>query len=116
MAEIRALTGLNSIAFISTITVSGIVYGAMKSDRPEFHLQNLEKTLLPAVNIVGFDSKAAYVCGRLRADLEKTDIPLYLAYLEIASIAIAGDFTLVTGNTRHFNRVEGLRVESWLVS
>ena len=100
--------------YISTITVSEIVYGAMKSDRPKFHLNNLEKILLPAVNIAGFDARAAYVFGRLRADLEKAGIPLDLADLEIASIAMAGDFTLVTGNTRHFDRVEGLQVENWL--
>jgi len=101
--------------YISTITVSEIVYGAMKSDRSEFHLRNLERFLLPAVNIVGFDTKAAYVCGRLRADLEKLGTPLDMADLEIVAIAMAGDFTLVTGNTRHFDRVEGLRMENWLV-
>ena len=101
--------------YISTITVSEIVYGAMTSDRSEFHLQNLERILLPVVNIVGFDTKSAYVCGRLRADLEKLGTSLGLADLEIAAIAMAGDFTLVTGNTRHFDRVEGLRMENWLV-
>lgn len=45
--------------FISTITISEIVYGAVKSSRPEHHLENLESILLPAVNVFGFDSKAA---------------------------------------------------------
>lgn len=99
--------------YISTITIYEIVYGAMKSDRSEYHLRNLETLLLPSVNIVGFDTKAAYLCGQLRADLEK---PLSLSDLEIAAIAIAGDFTLVTGNTRHFQRINELRVENWLVS
>ena len=100
--------------YISTITVSEIVYGAVKSNRPEYHLENLEKVLLPSVNVVGFDSKAAYVCGRLRAELEKKGTPLDLADLEIAAIAIAGEFTLVTGNTKHFSRIIELRVENWL--
>ena len=100
--------------YISTITVSEIVYGAFKSNRPEYHLHNLENILLPAVNVVGFDTKAAAVCGQLRAELEQQGQPLDLADLEIASIALAGDFTLVTGNTRHFGRIEGLRVENWV--
>lgn len=100
--------------YISTITVAEIVYGAIKSTRPEYHLKNLEQVLLPSVNVVGFDTKAACICGQLRAELEKKGQPLDLADLEIASIAIAGDFTLVTGNTRHFGRIEGLRVENWL--
>ncbi len=100
--------------YISTITIAEIVYGAVKSNRPEYHLRNLEAILLPCVNIVGFDSKAAYVCGRLRAELELEGLPLALADLEIAAIAIAGDFTLITGNTKHFVRIKGVRVENWL--
>jgi tRNA(fMet)-specific endonuclease VapC len=99
---------------ISTITVSEIVYGAMKSSRPAYHLNNLEQILLPSVNVVSFDTKAACVCGRFRAELEKKGQPLDLADLEIASIAIAKDLILVTGNIRHFGRIEGLRLENWL--
>ncbi|MGX9727455.1 MAG: PIN domain-containing protein [Candidatus Electronema sp. VV] len=99
---------------ISTVTVSEIVYGAMKSSRPAYHLNNLEQILLPSVNVVSFDSKAACVCGRLRAELEKKGQPLDLADLEIASIAIAEDLILVTGNIRHFCRIEGLKLENWL--
>jgi len=100
--------------YISTITISEIVYGAEKSQRPEYHLNNLENILLPAVNIVGFDTKAAYVCGRIRAELEKRGTPLDLADLEIASIAIANDLTLVTNNVRHFKRIPLLQFENWL--
>lgn len=100
--------------FISAVTVSEIVYGAMKSNRPEYHLNNLEEILLPSVNIVGFDAKAAYACGRLRAELEKSGQPIPLADLEIASIAIAGNFILVTGNTKHFMRIKALKIENWL--
>ncbi|MEZ5538254.1 MAG: type II toxin-antitoxin system VapC family toxin [Thiolinea sp.] len=100
--------------YISTITISEIVYGAEKSDRPEYHLKNLETIFLPAVNIVSFDAKAAYVCGRIRAELEKKGMSLALADLEIASVAIANDFTLVTNNLRHFKRIDRLRCESWL--
>lgn len=112
------LTRLASIPqeqqFVSTITISEIVYGAMKSQRPDYHLKMLEEVLLPAVNIIGFDAKAAYACGRLRAELEKLGTPLALADLEIAGIAIANDFTLITNNLRHFGRIERLKSESWM--
>jgi predicted nucleic acid-binding protein len=36
--------------------------------------------------------------------------------LRIASIALANELTLVTGNVGHFSRVPSLRVENWLVS
>jgi predicted nucleic acid-binding protein len=99
---------------ISTITVSEIVYGACKSDRPVHHLRNLQEVLLPAVDLLGFDSKAAFVCGRVRAELEKAGTPLDLADLEIAAIAMANKLVLVTGNTRHFDRIPELTVENWL--
>lgn len=99
---------------ISTVTVAEIVYGAWKSGRPRHHLDNLEKILLPSVSILSFDTKAAYICGGLRAGLERNGTPLALADLEVAAIAMANDLTLVTGNVRHFSRIEDLRVENWL--
>ncbi|MCW5212820.1 type II toxin-antitoxin system VapC family toxin [Desulfobulbus sp. TB] len=113
---LKKLIGLSKTKqYISTITVSEIVYGAFKSNRPEYHLNNLENILLPSVNVVGFDSKAAGVCGRVRAELEKKGQRLDLADLEIASITIARDFTLVTENIRHFGRIDRLQVENWLL-
>jgi len=50
-------------------TISEIVYGSYKSDRPVYHLSNFRNIFFPAVNILGFDSKAAYACGRIRAEL-----------------------------------------------
>jgi tRNA(fMet)-specific endonuclease VapC len=100
--------------FISTITISEIVYGAWKSSKPQYHLDNLECVLLPSVNVLGLDSKAAYVCGSLRAGLEKNGTPLALADLEIAAIAMSNGMTLVSGNTGHFSRIEGLQLENWL--
>ena len=100
--------------YVSTITIAEIVYGAEKSQRPNFHLNKLETILLPAVNIISFDAKAAYVCGRIRAELEKRGTPLDLADLEIAAIAIAKNLILVTNNVRHFERVPLLRYENWL--
>ena len=101
--------------YISTITISEIVYGAINSDRPEYHLNNLEQVLLPAVNIAGFDTKAAYVCGRLRAVLEKQGKPVSICDLETAAIAMSRGFTLVTGNTKHFERIDGLTLSNWMV-
>lgn len=74
----------------------------------------METVLLPAVNIIGFDSKSAYICGRIRAELEKRGTPLDLADLEIASIAIANNLTLITNNVRHFKRIPLLQFENWL--
>ena len=99
---------------ISTITIAEIVYGAYKSPRPDFHMDNLQKVLLPAVNIVGFDSRAAYICGRLRAQLEQQGRPVAFADLQIGAIAMANDLILISGNIKHFRQIPGLAVENWL--
>lgn len=100
--------------FIPTITISEIVYGAYKSSRPDYHIERLEKLLLPAVNILIFDTKASYICGRLRAELQQKGMTLTLADLQIASIAIANDLILITGNTKHFKRIDMLKIDNWL--
>ena len=112
---IKRLQKLNQLnQFISTITISEIVYGAYKTSSPDYHLYNLENILLPNVNIVAFDSKSAYICGKLRAALEKKGNILSFADLQIASIAIANEFILVTGNTKHFERINELNIENWI--
>jgi tRNA(fMet)-specific endonuclease VapC len=100
--------------FVSAVTVFEIVYGICKSSRPEYHKNNLESILLPSVNIIGFDMKSAYICGQLRAELEKKGQRLALADLQIASVAIANNLTLITGNEKHFKRIDGLNIENWL--
>lgn len=116
--SIRLLDKLNSVPqreqFISTITLSEIVYGAYRSNKKDFHLKKLQQVLLPAVQMISFDSKAAFVCGALKAELESKGKPLSLADLQIASIAVANDLVLISGNIKHFTRVPGLTVENWI--
>lgn len=109
---------LESIAksqlFLSAITVGEIVYGALKSAKPRYHIDNLEHILLPSMNILTFDTAAAYHYGRLRAIQEKKGKPLSCADLQTASIAIANDLVLVTGNLRQFQMIDELHVENWI--
>lgn len=100
--------------FIATITVFEIVHGAYKSSNPEYHLKNLEEILLPVVRVVGFNLKAAFYCGKLRAVLEKAGTACAPGDLQIAFIALANDLTLVTGNTKHFAKIPALNVENWI--
>ena len=41
-------------------------------------------------------------------------MPLHEADLRIASIALVHNLTLITANTRHFERVPDLEVANWL--
>ena len=51
--------------------------------------------------------------ARLRVRLEQQGTPLDDFDLLIAATALQEDLTLVTANKRHFERIEGLRLEDW---
>ena len=112
---IERLNSLNrKDQFISTITVAEIVYGAFKSSRTEYHMDNLRNSLIPSVNIVSFDENAAFVYGQIRADLEKAGKIINHTDLQIAAITMSNKYILITGNIRHFKRISNLRVENWI--
>ena len=102
------------LQFTSAITVGELVYGAYRSNRPDYFLDKLEKLVWPNVTILPFDHAAAKIYGKLRADLERKGIPLSEPDLRIASIAMAHQFTLITGNVKHFVRIPDLKIEDWL--
>jgi prevent-host-death family protein len=56
----------------------------------------------------------ARIFGRLKADLERRGLTRFEPDLQIASIALAHNLILVTGNVRHYDGIPGLRVENWL--
>jgi len=101
--------------FISVITIAEIVYGAEKNKSRERHLNDVKKMLLPEVQVLDFDFHAAYLAGRIRAALESMGMPLSFSDTAIAAIAISNGLTLITGNTKHFTRIPGLRIENWLI-
>ena len=103
------------IQYISTITVGELVYGAFKSDHKEKHLKQLNNKLLPLVQLIPFDNREAFIYGEIRSKLEKRGIPLSDTDLMIASTALANGFVLITGNERHFTRINDLQVENWLI-
>ena len=100
--------------FTTTITVGELVYGAYKSSRPSFFMEKLDSMVWPNITILSFDEDAAKIYGKTRAELEKKGISLSEPDMRISAIALCHKLTVVTGNTRHFSRVQGLRVENWL--
>lgn len=100
--------------FTTTITVGEMVYGAYKSNRPEYFMEKLENIILPNICILPFDEGSSRIYGKLRAELEKKGTPLMEADLRIASIALNNDLIVITGNVKHFLKVPRLLVENWL--
>ena len=98
---------------ISSITVAELQYGVEKSAAKEKNALALEAFLLP-LEIVAFDMDSALVYGKIRAMLEKQGTPIGGMDMLIAAQAIAQNFALVTHNLKEFNRVPGLKCETWV--
>ncbi|HVS36991.1 MAG TPA: hypothetical protein VMS17_15630 [Gemmataceae bacterium] len=64
---------------------------------------------------VPFNDAAAEVHARIRVHLESLGTPIGPYDLQIASIALANQLTLVTHNVAEFSRVNGLTVQDWEV-
>ena len=94
--------------FTSAVVAAELYKGAFRSERTRFHLENIEKRVLPSVTVLPFDVAVARVYGEIEAGLKKGGRPLADADLQIAATAIRHGLELVTGNIRHFERVPGL--------
>ena len=97
---------------VSVITLAELEYGVFNSSNPERN--QLALTLFLAnIEVVPFDDDAAVEYGRIRADLRRKGTPIGANDLMIAAHAKSLGVTLVTNNTREFERVEGLMLEGW---
>jgi tRNA(fMet)-specific endonuclease VapC len=97
---------------ISSITIFEIEFGLAKLNDPS-HLREFVQKLQQRTQLLGLDERSAAHAGRLRAHLAALGQPIGPYDLLIAGIALAQNLTLVTRNTREFERVPGLKIENW---
>lgn len=97
---------------LCSVVKAELFFGAYKSSKKEANLVLLEK-LSGQFNSLPFDDTASQIYGRIRADLATRGKPIGPNDLMIAAIALANNVTLVTHNTREFERVAGLKLEDW---
>ncbi len=98
---------------LSSIALAELEFGVRNSARPEQNQLALV-TFLSRIAVLPFDADAAMEYGVIRADLTKKGQLIGANDLLIAAHAKALGLTLVTNNTREFERVEGLKVENWV--
>lgn len=106
--------GESERVYISAISVAELFYGLAKSSSPKKEQNKLAliKFLSP-LEVLPFDDKAAIEYGSLRAMLEKSGSPIGANDLIIAAHAVSMGVTLVTNNTKEFERVNDLKLENW---
>lgn len=98
---------------ISSITAAELWFGVEKSGSARN--RDALRHFLEPLEIADFDATAAEVYGKVRLQLEQAGTPIGPLDTQIAAHAIHLGITLVTNNTREFERVTGLRLENWAV-
>jgi tRNA(fMet)-specific endonuclease VapC len=98
---------------MSSVTLGELSFGVAKSARRhenEARLASLRQ-LLPAL---AFGEAAAEHYGDMRAAVEAAGRPIGLHDLQIGAHARSLGLTIVTNNTREFERMPGVKVEHWV--
>lgn len=97
--------------FISEITLAELKYGAFFSQQPEKHITEVEG-LLKEIAVIPITSSIDLYAEE-KARLRKAGTLIDDFDLLIGCTAIANGLTLVTNNTKHFNRLQNIRLEDW---
>ncbi len=99
---------------ICVITIMELYYGAYKSKKITGNLSKV-RAIENAFEIISVNSECAEIFGMLKASLKKSGMLLDDFDLIIASCAMTNNLTLVTNNTKHFSRIDGLKLTNWTV-
>lgn len=97
----------------SIVVAAQLRYGAAKSTSGQ--LSERVSLVLSALEVLSLEAPADEHYAQIRQHLARQGTPIGPNDLLIAAHALTADLTLVTANTREFERVPSLRVENWLL-
>ena len=98
---------------LSTLVVAELDYGAKASQKAKENIEKLHR-FVDIVRVVPFDLECAKIFGTIKSKLRKLGKPTGEMDALIAATAMSHKALLVTGNRKHFENIESLKVESWL--
>jgi len=98
--------------FTSILVAAEMRYGVEK--KASSILAERVELLLQAITILPFSIDADRYYGQIRNNLERQGKTIGANDMLIAAHALSLDATLVTDNTREFERVQGLKIANWI--
>ena len=98
--------------FVSDVTIAELTYGAYHSDRVQWNLEMIEN-FTHLVSVIPF-SDAINEYGKQKDRLVKSGKMIEDFDLLIGCTAVANGLVMVTDNTKHFSRIEGIALENWI--
>ena len=95
---------------LSSLVVAELDYGAKASQKAKENLEKLHR-FVDVVRVVPFDLECARTFGSIKSKLRKLGKPTGELDALIAATAMVHKAVLITGNKKHFENIEGLKVE-----
>ena len=111
-AATRILEHQPSELCISSITLGELRFGA--AARRSRKLHRLIDTFVASVIVIPFDQAAADRFGQIAHALARRGEPIGSFDTLMAAHALSRGLTFVTNNSKHFQRVKGLKTENWV--
>ena len=99
---------------LSALVIAELNYGAKASQKAKENLEKLDR-FLDIVKVVPFNLECAKIFGTIKSKLRKLGKPTGEMDALIAATAISHKATLITGNRKHFENIEGLKIEIWRI-
>ena len=96
---------------ISSITLAELRFGAEAKRSQRLH--RAIRGFVKDVAVIPFDQAAADRFAVVAAALARRGEPIGAFDTLVAAHAVSLGLTVVTNNTKHFNRVSGLTVQNW---
>lgn len=99
---------------LSVISVAELLHGVHRADSIKRRLKRsayVEK-VIELFPIYNFEISIARIYAELWSDMSKRGIQIGAHDLIIGSTALSLGFSVVTCNKRHFERIEGLKIET----
>lgn len=97
--------------YISEMTLAELKFGIEKSEKPEKNRKALDNFLSGVQILPIFHSLDLY--AKEKARLQKAGTPIDDFDLLIGVTSVTHKLTMVTNNTNHFRKINGIKLEDW---
>ncbi|MFM6539341.1 MAG: type II toxin-antitoxin system VapC family toxin [Microcystis panniformis] len=91
---------------VCSVVKAELFYGSMRSNNPQKAI-NVQKIFINQFVSLPFNDECAEIYGNIRADLANSGTPISSNDIQIASITLVNNLTLVTHMSGNFNEFKG---------
>jgi len=106
----------NYLKEFDVINISIITYyeilGGLKFKKAEKQIKEFEE-FVNNNTIIHISEESAKISGDIYADLRLKGITIGTSDILIAGIALENELTLITNNEKHYDPIQGLKIENW---